>query len=59
VELWQPILKDRPAEPPPAPKSVARSVGLPAPRGAVIKTDAINGAAMKSDPLKRIARPSR
>jgi|SRR5262245_38793685 len=38
VELWRPVLKDRPAEPPPAPtpapKSVAHPAGLPASKGA-------------------------
>jgi hypothetical protein len=54
VELWRPVLKDRPAEPPPAPKSVARPVGLPAPKNNPIKSDA-----MKNDPLKRAVRPPR
>src|SRR5262249_50683607 len=55
VELWRPVLKDRPAEPPPAPNSVARPVRLPAPNSAAIKSDAIKSA----DPLKRAARPPR
>src|SRR5262249_2620805 len=53
VELWRPVLKDRPAEPPPASKSVAR-VALPAPM-----RDAIKSEAIKSDPLKRAVRPPR
>ena len=48
VELWRPVLKDRPAEPPSA-ASPTRSVGLTAP-----KVDGI-----KANPLKRATRPER
>jgi len=44
VDLWRPVLKDRPAEPPPAAQCPPRSVGLAAPKG---------------DPIKRPARPVR
>ena len=45
VELWGPVLKDRPAEPPPpATQNPTRPVGLAAP---------------KSDPIKRPVRPPR
>ena len=48
VELWRPVLKDRPAEQAPAPapaaKSVVRPVGLPATKG---------------DPPQRAVRPPR
>jgi len=54
VELWRPVLKDRPAETPPAPKappapnSPPRPVaGLPAPKGDT----------MRGDTIKRPARP--
>jgi hypothetical protein len=37
VELWRPVLKDRPTEPPPAPKS--RPVGLAVPKVEPIKVE--------------------
>jgi hypothetical protein len=47
VELWRPVLKDRSAEPPPAPKS--RAAG----------SATSNGDVMKGDPIKRVMRPPR
>jgi len=45
VELWRPVLKDRPAEPPPNPKTApARPDALPVP---------------KDDAIKRPLRPAR
>ena len=49
VELWHPVLKDRPAEPPPAAKGPPRPVGPAAPKG----------DPLKGDPLKRVVRPPR
>jgi hypothetical protein len=48
VELWHPVLKDRPAEPLPAAKEPPRPV-----------SPAAGPAAPKSNPLKRVVRPPR